>query len=409
LCCKQYNIAEVKVSLEYVNAAFHIDLAEIIQDINAHSRSELINQINERQEQIIMQLCGPKYSRKHSFKFKRAGSYTKKVTTLLGNISFKVQKVRNRIDNSIASPILEYLDLKRRKYSKDLRVALAEYASKMSYRDASLEFETATGIHVPKRTIHRFVQEIAPKLLQASNAQNHPAEETETLMGDATEVRALCSREMNMVHVLISGGGELLHLDVNGEWPNRRAETLISDSEPGLTNAVDVENRQICILHALKYLLFTLWGDGMSKDDRLKVEAAVKHALFTLVNSTKKHLQDKDKMQLQKRINKTLRKLHKIAEELDEDGYPRASEFIMKNARFMVTFAQLALDDIQIPYTTNKIERLMGEVSKRCKHKWMHWSTQGLKDILTIVLIRYTNEPLYDNFKKAYIHNETIQ
>jgi len=151
LCCKQYSIAEVKVSLEYVNAAFHIDLAEIIQDINAHSRSELINQINERQEQIIMQLCGPKYSRKHSFKFKRAGSYTKKVTTLLGTISFKVQKVRNRIDNSIASPILEYLDLKRRKYSKDLRVALAEYASKMSYRDASLEFETATGIHVPKK------------------------------------------------------------------------------------------------------------------------------------------------------------------------------------------------------------------------------------------------------------------
>jgi hypothetical protein len=237
----------VKVSLNSTIAAFHIDLAEIIQDVNVHSRSELINQIQKSQEQIIMQLCGPKYSRKHSFKFKRAGSYTKKVTTLLGNISLKVQKVRNRIDNSIASPILEYLDLKRRKYSKDLRMKLAEYASKMSYQDASSEFETATGIHVPKRTIHRFVQEIAPRLLQASNAQNHPAEETETMMGDTTEVRALCSREMNMVHVLISGGGELLHIDVNGEWPNPRAETLISDSEPGLTNAVDVENRQIWV------------------------------------------------------------------------------------------------------------------------------------------------------------------
>ena len=43
----------------------------------------------------------------------------------------------------------------------------------------------------------------------------------------------------------------------------------------------------------------------------------------------------------------------------------------MRNARFMVTFAELALEDVQIPYTTNKIERLMGEVSKRCKHKWM--------------------------------------
>jgi len=116
-----------------------------------------------------------------------------------------------------------------------------------------------------------------------------------------------------------------------------------------------------------------------------------------------------EKTQLQRRIHRTLRALHKIAKELNEDGYLRAAEFIIKNAKFMVTFAELALEDIKIPYTTNRIERLMGEVSKRCKHKWMHWSTQGLKDILTIVLIRYTDKSLYDNFKKAYIHNEIIQ
>jgi len=159
----------VKVSLEYVEAAFHIDLAGIIQGINTHSRSELINQIQKSQEQIIMRLCGPKYSHEHSFKFKRAGSCTKKVTTLLGKISFKVQKVRDRIGNSIASPILEFLDLKRHKYSKDLRMKLTEYASKMSYQDTSLKFETATGINVPKSAIHRFVQEVAQRLLKAKN------------------------------------------------------------------------------------------------------------------------------------------------------------------------------------------------------------------------------------------------
>jgi hypothetical protein len=397
----------VKVSLNSTIAAFPIDLAEIIQDVNVHSRFELVNQIQKRQEQIIMQLCGPKYSREHSFKFKRAGSYTKKLTTPLGTVSFKAQKVRSPADNTVSSPILECLSIKRRKYSKDLRMKLAEYASKMSYQDASIEFETATGIHVPKRTIHSFVQEIAPKLLRANNAQNHPAEETkaETIMGDTTEVRALRGREMNMVHVLISNSGELLHIDVNEEWPSRKAETLISDNEPGLTNAISAKNRQICILHALKYLLFTLWGEGMTKDERVKVEAAVKQALFTLVNSTKKHHKDKDKTQLQKRIHRTLRRLSQIAKELNEDGYLRAAEFIRKNAKFMVTFAELALEGIKIPYTTNKIERLMGEVSKRCKHKWMHWSTQGLKDILTIVLVRYTNKQLYEEFKKAYIHN----
>ncbi len=85
-----------------------------------------------------------------------------------------------------------------------------------------------------------------------------------------------------------------------------------------------------------------------------------------------------------------------------------AADIFFRNEGFMITFAQFALQDIKIPYKTNRIERLMGEVSKRCKHKWMHWSTQGLKDILTIILVRYTNKPLYDNFKKAYIHNEII-
>jgi transposase-like protein len=88
-----------------------------------------------------------------------------------------------------------------------------------------------------------------------------------------------------------------------------------------------------------------------------------------------------------------------MARQLDEDGYRRAGESLKKNSRFVVTFAELALLGIKIPYTTNRIERLMGEVSKRCKHKWMHWSTVGLKDILTIVL-RYTNKSVYEDFKK---------
>ena len=93
---------------------------------------------------------------------------------------------------------------------------------------------------------------------------------------------------------------------------------------------------------------------------------------------------------------------------LRDSGYPKAAAFIEKHARFMITFAELALEGVEIPYTTNRIERLMGEISKRCKHKWMHWSTRGLKNILTIILVRYTDEVLYENFKNAYIHNEAF-
>ena len=138
------------------------------------------------------------------------------------------------------------------------------------------------------------------------------------------------------------------------------------------------------------------------------MEGAAKHTLYRLVNTAKKHLKETDREPLKERIEETLRELQDIADELNERGYPKASKFITKNAKFMVTFAELALEDVEIPYTTNKIERLMGEVSKRCKNKWMHWSTNGLKNILTIILTRYTNKQLYQQFKNAYIHNRPL-
>ncbi|MBS7614292.1 hypothetical protein KEJ18_00930 [Candidatus Bathyarchaeota archaeon] len=391
---------EVKVTLNKTAPKSHIDLTDLIERSNGNSRSELIRLIEERQERIIRKLCGLKYSRSHPYR--RGSTYTKTLITGVGTVRFKVKRVISRTDSSVSTPILEALDVKRRKYSRDVRMKLAEFASKMTYQDASLEFETATGVHVPKRTILSFVQEIAPPLLEANKTNSQPG----IVMGDTAKVRALKSREMNMVHVLLSDGGQLLHLGVNGMWPSSEAGILVSDNEPGLTNAVNAERRHLCILHALKYLLFTLWGEGMSKEDRIEVERAVKQALFTLVNSTKKHLKDGDKERLKARIDAALKELHSVAEELEDRGYTKASTFITRNARFMVTFAELALEDIQIPYTTNKIERLMGEVSKRCKHKWMRWSTNGLRNILAIILVRYTNKHLYQSFKKAYIHNK---
>jgi hypothetical protein len=57
-----------------------------------------------------------------------------------------------------------------------------------------------------------------------------------------------------------------------------------------------------------------------------------------------------------------------------------------------------------MPHTSNAIERLMGEIPKRCKHKWMSWYTTGLESMLTILLIRYAEERFYRAFWQSYIH-----
>ena len=132
----------------------------------------------------------------------------------------------------------------------------------------------------------------------------------------------------------------------------------------------------------------------------------MRHVIFPLVYSTRRHPEDGER--LRARIDEALRELRKVACKLRGRGYPKAAEFLERNARFMVTFAEVAMEGVRIPYTTNRIERLMGEVSKRCKQKRMHWSTDGLKNILILVLVRYTDEALYEGFKNAYIHNEAF-
>ena len=147
----------------------------------------------------------------------------------------------------------------------------------------------------------------------------------------------------------------------------------------------------------------------MNRQEREAVSVEMKQLLYTLVNSVKKHLEDDDTEALKRRIENAVKGLIALAEDLKLKGYPKTSTFIKSNAKFMVTFAKLALKNIHIPYTSNAIERLMGEVSKRCKHKWMHWSTEGLENILQIILARYTNPQFYQQFWKTYIHPSQYQ
>ncbi len=55
-----------------------------------------------------------------------------------------------------------------------------------------------------------------------------------------------------------------------------------------------------------------------------------------------------------------------------------------------------------IPYTSNAIERLMGEIMRRCI--WARWSDRGLENILKIRLLRMVEPKKYKEFCQCYIH-----
>ena len=97
-----------------------------------------------------------------------------------------------------------------------------------------------------------------------------------------------------------------------------------------------------------------------------------------------------------------------MSKELWKLGCRKTATFIKEYSNSMVVFAKFALNGIRVPWNSNIIERLMGEISKRTKHKWMKWTTKGLETILNIILVRYCSEENYEEFKNRIMMSENL-
>jgi len=375
----------------------------LIESVSVEGVTLLRKRIEQRQERLVRQL--------HSIGYRMAGSYLKQIVTKIGRVCFRVKKLWKPGMSGIVSPILDALHIRRIRYARDVRMLCVDLASRLSYGDAKKEVKKTNGLEIPKRTIHSFVQEIAPKLKKANEHAVQQEGLQLVVMADGTKVRSIYDTD-NDVQVAIAynpegGSKTLLQASVNKPWNRMEGfHILVCDADRSTMLNLGCEETaiQLDIVHAVKETLIKLWSEGMSKEERDKVSLEMKSILYTLVNSTMRHGLDGDIDALNLRIDQTLKELNKLSEKLLREGYPKASHFIRKDAKLMVTFAKLLTLGVKIPYTSNAIERLMGEVMKRCKHKWAHWSTQGLENILQIILTRYTREETYEAFWKTYIH-----
>jgi len=165
-------------------------------------------------------------------------------------------------------------------------------------------------------------------------------------------------------------------------------------------------SHQLCVNHAVRKMSIHLWKAGIPRKERKEILGRLRAVLHTCRDSALKHLKDGDTERLRWRIDKTLIDLKKLAQKLVEDGLTAAAKFLRNSANYMVTFARLAAKQVRIPYTNNLIERLMGEIAKRVKNRWMHWSTKGLENLLNILLVRYCDRRLYDQLKESYLNQE---
>jgi len=349
--------------------------------------------IVKAQDQLVTELCGKKYARNRDVKFARAGTDDRTFKTRHGTIEFRLAKVKSLENGSILRPLLLDMGVEPwKRVVEDLDFECAETATYLTYRDSKTVIENLTKAKVSKHRIHSCVQKVGSFI--DKERRETTAEKIDHLYADGTKSHGHNGKK-NEINIIVgkntkTGEKNLLGLTVNKKWTETakqftgKAETLISDADKALRNALidKALNFQLCVNHAVRETNIHLWKAGLPLQDRKKIKRRLRTILHTCRNSAIKHLKDQDMERLRWRINKTLTELKQLARELLEDGFTGAAKFIRNSANYMITFARLAIKQIRIPYTNNLIERLMGEIAKRIKNKWMHWSTTGLENLL---------------------------
>jgi hypothetical protein len=312
---------------------------------------------------------------------------TPELVTSLGAIELTIQEVKR--GGRVTSPLIDALGIRRKRYSQELRMILADMTARLSYGDTRKQFLEINGIDVPEQTIHSFLQEIGAKLGDASDfrriEEEKKKEEPIVVLADGTKTHSIYQTRNNVKVAILydqkSGEKRIVSIGVNNGWKDaegRRTQNdtfVVSDAEEEIPEKVTHSELQIDLVHAVRDALYRMWMDGSSREEESKqLSQEMKRILYTLVYSVRKHLKDKDGDALSHRIESTIKERRNLAESMEErGGYLKTSNFILAHARLMVTFAKVTLErGISIPYTSNAIERLMGEISKRCKHKWMH-------------------------------------
>ena len=247
-----------------------------------------------------------------------------------------------------------------------------------------------------------------------------------TAFADGTKThsqeKGLDKNEINVVLGMKNDRKVILGVKVNETWNKMAREmrcagavtdetVFCGDAEREMKNALtkDDEFYQLDLVHAARITGFKLWEDKiMSLEERNTIISKLEGVLYTLKNSVEKHLVDKNTDDLKNRINSTVDDLKKMSKELWKLGCRKTATFIKVYSNSMVVFAKFAANGRRVPWNSNIIERLMGEIAKRVKHKWMRWTTKGLETIVNIILVRYCSEENYEEFKNIIMKSENL-
>ncbi len=383
--------------------------------------------INSADTEIATKLCGEKYTKKSgNERYVRAGTSERKPITSVGQLNIKVNKVKDITRNRIIKPVLERIQFAgRQKYQPDIVMMSVDFAQKLSYRDTVEELTLVVPVVPSRMTINKQVMKFGESIeINQENACMQVA------MADGTKSHSqepgVKQNDINVMIGVQDGRKVLLGMTVNQSWKAladhldtneilSEIAVIVSDGEPELRAAFTNENIQfqMDLIHGFRILGYKLWEDDeLNLEQRKEIINELKALLLSLKNVVVFHKSEPDR--IGEKINQIVDGMESLANRLNDMSCYRSAAFLKTYSNTLVTFARLSINGIDIPWNSNMIERLMGEISKRVKHKWMRWTTRGLEAILRLILVRYTSPWQYRAFRNEkmghhYVSKMTVQ
>lgn len=392
-------------------------------------RQDLVEILEDRNRELVDALCGPRYQHNAPGTHRRAGTRARSLGTRFGKIRVRVTRVRPKTGGPTLVPLWADVQIQaRRVYQPDVDALVEQAATRLTYRNTREELgKTIPGAPGP-HTINRRVMMDGAEL--ASKIHRRDLEAT-AHQGDGTKLPTRDGKKQDVNIVLATrpdGKPRLRGLTVGQAWDahasalahttcrNPQGEAVpvnaLSDFERGLREALTPTGGawQGDHVHVPRALTFALWQDGLGRGEAQKAFTRTAVGLLAhLRNSLNHHLPKGETEAVEHRIQQTIKEFRRLATRLWHEGYHKAANFLRRSAVAVTTYATLALKGILIPWHNNVLERLMGEVSKRCKHKWMSWTGPGAQALLTLLVVRTVEPDTHDEYWRRKLYGENAK
>jgi hypothetical protein len=406
-------------------------LAEFITDQNIESVL-LESMVESLDAARVEALCGEKHAHGNGDqRFQRAGTDTRTAVTTAGEHEFDLHYVKDTAadhdEPSYFRPVEDVLGFDgQNRYQQDIAAKSVDLATSLSYRETADHGDGIFERMPSPTTINRRAKEYGTKLKEFL-PECIADTEADAVIPDATKChsqdddRSYHSVQATLDEDVDEQSRSLLNLSVNADWDEIAADlddvdavtddaTVVSDADGGITTAFTDENRehQLDLVHVGRTLDYNLWDDGVfSLDRRNEIIWEVIDEVFHLKNSVAKHGPEEEFAAIRERIARTTERIEKTAWQLEQFGSEKAASYLRRWLPSIVTFAEAAIEGFEVPWTSNPVERLMGEVSKRCKNQWMRWTAEGLEALLQLRLVKYADPDHYRSFFDNLLQRST--